>query len=708
MNVEVDLERVRLAHKTVRAELLAERTPDGRWIGQISSSPLATAAAISALVVAHDGDTENALLECASDESQAGELMIQGELSELLVESLHWLARCQNADGGWGDCDLSHSNLAATLLVQAAFRLTGVPAKYADLVARADDFVAAHGQAAGLRRMEGRELLAAPILANCALAGMVPWRQVPTLPYELACLPPYWQRLLRLPIDAQTVPALLAVGRTKFHHDPPRNPLTRLVRRSLAAKGLVLLDRLQASDGSFFDSTPLTAFVVMSLASSGCQKKPIVARGVEFLLASVRPDASWAIYSSQSTRNTALAIRSLAAESFAKQLPIGRSNGESISEVAWSDTARANDLETHIAVDEESSHAIPQLNRSELPDDVAHRLDNAGLNWLLDCQHTRNQPSSLAPPGGWGRSDAPGAISNIGDTAIVLYTLARSRYAPGPARRERIERAARLGIRWLIDAQNEDGGWPTFCPCPEFLANEPSGTDLTAHALLALAAWQRQWRADTPRIVSAREHSHLDEQFAIARDRGSAYLRARQREDGSFLPLWFGNEAQPDETNPVVGTALVLTAYAELELLDSDVARRAANWLLTAQHAGGGWGPPRVPLDYSGTYRPGTRTWRENDALSQCCSVEETSLAIAALLPLANTNVVYAQAVSKGLTWLADAVEQDRHRRPAVLGWCFPRIWYHERLQALLLASATLARAANQFTPNRPAAAPVG
>src|SRR5262245_22848550 len=112
MNLEVDLERVRLAYKTVRAELLAERSADGRWIGQMSSSPLATAAAISALVVAHDGHTENPLLKSESAESHApGEQMIQGELTELLVESLHWLARCQNADGGWGDCDLSHSSL---------------------------------------------------------------------------------------------------------------------------------------------------------------------------------------------------------------------------------------------------------------------------------------------------------------------------------------------------------------------------------------------------------------------------------------------------------------------------------------------------------------------------------------------------------------------------------------------------------------------
>ena len=34
----------------------------------------------------------------------------------------------------------------------------------------------------------------AAILANCALADMVPWRQVPTQPFEWFCLPQRWQR----------------------------------------------------------------------------------------------------------------------------------------------------------------------------------------------------------------------------------------------------------------------------------------------------------------------------------------------------------------------------------------------------------------------------------------------------------------------------------------------------------------------------------
>jgi hypothetical protein len=36
----------------------------------------------------------------------------------------------------------------------------------------------------------------------------------------------------------------------------------------------------------------------------------------------------------------------------------------------------------------------------------------------------------------------------------------------------------------------------------------------------------------------------------------------QQRADGSWVPLWFGNQDHPAEENPVYGTAKVLLAYA--------------------------------------------------------------------------------------------------------------------------------------------------
>jgi squalene-hopene/tetraprenyl-beta-curcumene cyclase len=136
------------------------------------------------------------------------------------------------------------------------------------------------------------------------------------------------------------------------------------------------------------------------------------------------------------------------------------------------------------------------------------------------------------------------------------------------------------------------------------------------------------------------------------------------------------------------------------------MAIQAARWLHTAQHSSGGWGPPRAPLDYSGE-DDGFRAWRANDALAKFCSVEETALAVQALLPFAQSSPASARAVGNGVEWLARAVEQDAHRHGAVVGFYFTRLWYHERLYPLVFADGALARALRQWYAHRPAVAPV-
>jgi squalene-hopene/tetraprenyl-beta-curcumene cyclase len=172
--------------------------------------------------------------------------------------------------------------------------------------------------------------------------------------------------------------------------------------------------------------------------------------------------------------------------------------------------------------------------------------------------------------------------------------------------------------------------------------------------------------------------------------------------------LWFGNEHQANQTNPVYGTAQVLLAGAELGRLELNVPQRAIRWLLAAQHSNGGWGPPRIPVDYSGAETDNSRTWRENDAMAKFCTVEETSLAISALIPLADSNPAVSQAVSRGLTWLTAAVEQDAHRRPAIIGFSLAKLWYHERLYPLAFAAGALSRAVRSVSVETPAASHVG
>jgi hypothetical protein len=85
--------------------------------------------------------------------------------------------------------------------------------------------------------------------------------------------------------------------------------------------------------------------------------------------------------------------------------------------------------------------------------------------------------------------------------------------------------------------------------------------------------------------------------------------------------------------------------------------------------------------------------------MEKLCTVEETAAAVTALLPFVDSLQGASLAVSAGLTWLAAAVEQDAHRRPAVIGFYPSKLWYHERLYPLTFAVGAFTRAIEQLVP---------
>jgi hypothetical protein len=497
-----------------------------------------------------------------------------------------------------------------------------------------------------------------------------------------------------------------------------------MLRNAARSGSLSIVERLQAHDGSFFDAVPLTSFIVMSLASAGRQHHAVVQHGVEFLLTTMRADASWPILPSLAVTNTASILNNLPAGSIEHESPRFADRPANRAAVAnglssgglrpsdahqsrsksngWRAFGRGTDAIRDTVVHDETENALPTLRALADHDrpvhieageqsarDESESLDSAGLDWLLNCQAIN--------AGGWAWSDSPGAIANADDTAGALIALARWRVHASTSQADRIDRAARLGIEWLLIAQNADGGWPAFHCGPSSLGFDRSAPDLTARALQALGAWQPHTAAENKR--SAARQPSIISRIADAVARGLTFLSAAQREDGSFTALCFGNEHHSDLQNPVCGTSRVLEACAALDVLDTDMATRAARWLVTAQHSSGGWGPPRTPLDYSGTYKSGPHSWRENDLLAQHASVEETSIAVSALMPLAGNNPTVAAAVTSGLAWLITAIEQDERHRPAVIGNYFGNLWYHERLLPLALADDALARAVLHSEP---------
>ena len=501
------------AHKQVCCDLLAERNQAGHWVGELSSSALSTATAISALSLLK----RNAGRRQSFDDS-------------LVAEGIDWLRQQQNADGGWGDTDKSHSNIATTMLVCSAFQLAGKSSLLREQLSAGERYLEAANGLEGLRRRYGRDkTFAVPILTNCALAGRVDWREVAALPFELACLPQALYRFAQLPVVSYAIPALVAIGQARFVHRPPWNPVARITRWLSVGRSLRVLQRMQPESGGFLEATPLTSFVVMSLASIGRADHPVVQNGARFLVESVRADGSWPIDTNLATWNTSLSLNALA---------VGG-------------------------------------------DDIA-RLGSDCLDWLLGCQHRHRHPFTGAAPGGWGWSDLSGAVPDADDTPGALLALASWRDAPSCTDKERVRAsgAAMAGVLWLLSIQNRDGGWPTFCRGWGTLPFDRSGADLTAHAIRGLLAWRDAWPTE----------QRIAKRLDRAVERGFRYLRQAQTSAGVWLPLWFGNQDHPREENPVYGTAKVILAYEAAGRLDCVECVLAMQWLCDAQNQDGGWG----------------------------------------------------------------------------------------------------------------------
>jgi len=599
-------ENLLAAYTQVRDELLAER--DGsHWTGELSISALSTATAVSALSIYQARAERVGLID--SDAA----LRIQ----QLRFDGMQWLAERQNADGGWGDTSRSDSNIATTMLVRAALQLNGAPASPQNLLESADQYITLNGGVDGVRKRYGKDkTFAVPILANCAIAGMVPWRQVSPLPFELACLPPSVYRFLRLPVVSYAIPALVAIGLARFRNAPPWNPIRRLLRRWTASRSLAVLEKMQPASGGFLEATPLTSFVVMSLASAGEVEHPVVRKGAEFLCDSVRPCGGWPIDTDLATWVTTLSINALAA---------GDADVESLD----------------------------------------------CLDWLLSCQQQDVHPYTESPSGGWAWTNLSGGVPDADDTAgalLALSSIGRQHATKTKTIHSKSVHAAEAGVDWLLNLQNADGGWPTFCRGWGLLPFDRSGSDLTAHALRALHTWLVNFDQIHHDSALNRELRAADTLDAI--EHGFEFLQKQQQSDGSWIPLWFGNQDHIHQWNPVYGTSRVLLAYRDLRRFDRAEVRRGVEWLVTAQSKDGSWG-----------------------------STEETALAVEALLaePGESADASVQNALNKGLQRLVWLIQHDEHREASPIGFYFANLWYYECLYPLIFTTSALGQALRKF-----------
>ena len=592
-----------------QAHLLSMRNEQGHWEGELSSSALSTATAVVALRLV------DAVKHAAFIEKGAA-----------------WLREHQNTDGGWGDTTISKSNLSTTLLCWSALHLGERTPSSA--IRSASDWITAQTGTldpkdiakAVIGRYGKDKTFSVPILMLCSLCGTLgekPWRHVIALPFELAALPRTWFGAVGLPVVSYALPALIAIGHIRFQKAPPAwwNPLRWL--RALAWKRVrPMLKTLQPSSGGYLEATPLTSFVTMALAGAGDLDHPCLPLAVEFLRRSMREDGAWPIDTNLATWGTTLAVRACRS-GFASRLRSSPSDENGLK---------------------------PELR-----------------TWLLSQQYRDIHPFTNAAPGGWAWTDLPGGVPDADDTSSALIAL-KSLVSDSPQRALRntedskketlrlsvssvVETNVLPGIRWLLDLQNRDGGMPTFCRGWGTLPFDRSTPEITAHALLAWWTWMEDLPDDMQkRIVASTE-------LALA------YLEKTQAPDGSWHPLWFGNEHTPDEMNPVYGTAQVLNHLGGSEALSAQATALIQNgltYLQSAQKPDGSFG---------------------GDSASPV-SLEETAVALHAFSHDRSADALVR--LQQATAWLLTATCHGTHFPSAPIGLYFAQLWYHERLYPVI------------------------
>jgi squalene-hopene/tetraprenyl-beta-curcumene cyclase len=211
-----------------------------------------------------------------------------------------------------------------------------------------------------------------------------------------------------------------------------------------------------------------------------------------------------------------------------------------------------------------------------------------GIRWLLDREVHRPGDWSITnpnlEPAGWFFEYRNGFYPDTDDTAMVLMALARSKSEIRSTKLETNPKheiqnqtsPMQRGLRWLLEMQNDDGGWAAFdrninrelltkVPFADHNAMlDPSCPDITGRVLEALGHF-----------------GYSVGQRAV--DRAVAFIEKNQNSDGAWIGRW--------GVNYIYGTWQVLAGLARIGFdMNHPMVRRAVAWLKSVQQPAGGWG----------------------------------------------------------------------------------------------------------------------
>jgi squalene-hopene/tetraprenyl-beta-curcumene cyclase len=554
---------------------------------------------------------------------------------EAIGAGFRWLANNANGDGGWGDTICSISNISTTALCWAAFGLVKENQAFQETIRGAEKWLTANAgglepaqlACAIIRRYGKDRTFSIPILTMCALTGRLGQGRAA------------WANVLPLPFE------LAALPRSWF-------AALRLPVVSYALPALIAIGQARHSHRP--TRNPFTR-----LLRDATRNRTLK------ILAEIQPANGGFL---EATPLTSFTVMSLAGSGLADH-PVTMRSAEFLRRSQRADGSWPIDTNLATWVTTLSIDALAN-GRATLDEGTAESL----RRWLLAQQFRERHSYTCAAPGGWAWTDLPGGVPDADDTAgalLALKFLGSLDAGTGAA--------ARAGALWLVNLQNRDGGIPTFCRGWGALPFDRSAPDLTAHALRAWMAWHGEFEAAAQSRIER------------AMDRATQFLADSQQADGSWVPLWFGNQHAPNEENPTYGTARVLAALAGMPAWEKVTAPmkqaaaamldRGATWLRTAQNPDGGW---------SGFW-------------GGASSIEESALALEALAAamLANPEMardeLWLKTISRGVRWLIARIENGEWKTAAPIGFYFAKLWYFEKLYPIIFSAGATGRVRKLF-----------
>ena len=561
---------------------------------------------------------------------------IDGEkYNSQIRNSLSWLCNNVNNDGGWGDTPLSLSNISTTMLCWSAFVVAKNSAQYEKTITNAEKWLIKN-----VGSLETDQLLkavnaqygndrtfSAPILSMCALAGRLNGGK------EI------WKKIKPLPFE-------LAVMPHQFYK------FLRLPVVSYALPVLIAIGQLH-----FHHHRPVSpvARLLRHLTQHKTYNK----------LINIQPENGGFL---EAVPLTSFVVMALAATG--KKNDIVVKNGlrflfDSVrTDGSWPiDTNLATWVTTlsinALAINPDFINVLSLNDRESLQ------------QWLLSQQHRKLHPYTNAAPGGWAWTNSPGAVPDADDTAGALIAIRNLNLI-----NENVLKSIKAAIKWLLEIQNKDGGIPTFCKGWNNLPFDRSTPDITAHVIIAMDKWFN--------MLSDPMKKKIDSAITNALD----YLARAQKTNGSWIPLWFGNQFDSQQQNPVYGTAKVIMSLSRilprLNLKYITMLQKAIYWLLSAQNVDGSWGANK-------SIKP---------------SIEETALAVDALAGLLNILAVTSEKdytmhppvkqmrsqALKGAAWLVKRIENATSLTPSPIGLYFARLWYFEELYPVIFTLSAMTK----------------